>query len=174
MDFNLNDAIAILDRTPDVLRALLGSLPPEWTTATEGGDSWSAFDVVGHFIQGEKTDWIPRARIILAHGDAQAFEPFDRFAQFEASQGQTLADLLDEFAVLRAENVAALQAMNLQPADFARKGHHPALGEVTLGQLIATWVAHDLDHLNQIVRTLAHQYAGEVGPWRAYLGVLQG
>jgi hypothetical protein len=174
MDFKLDDALGILERTPEVLRALLGSLPPEWAMATEGGESWSAFDVMGHFIHGEKTDWIPRARIILAHGDTRAFEPFDRFAQFAVSEGKTLVNLLDEFAVLRAENVAALRTMNLQAADFARQGRHPELGAVTLGELIATWVVHDLDHLNQIVRTLAQQYAGQVGPWRAYLGVLGG
>ncbi len=172
MEFDLQDAIALLDHTPRVLESLLGDLPPEWATANEGGDSWSPFDVVGHFIQGERTDWIPRAGIILKHGPSKPFEPFDRFAQFEASKGKKLRDLLDTFAALRQENIAALRAMNLQPGDFARKGQHPELGKVTLGQLIATWAAHDLDHLNQIVRTLARQYTGDVGPWRAYLGVL--
>ena len=172
MDIDLNDAIALLERAPRTLNALLGALPSGWATATEGGDSWSPFDVLGHLIHGEKTDWIPRARLILDYGDSRAFVPFDRFAQFEASRGKTLADLLDEFAALRRENIAALRAMNLQPADFARRGRHPALGEATLGQLIATWVAHDLDHLNQIVRVLARQYATEVGPWREYLGIL--
>jgi hypothetical protein len=172
MEFDLQDAIARLERTPRVLEALLGGLPPEWAAANEGGDSWSPFDVVGHFIHGEKTDWIPRARIILEHGPSKAFEPFDRFAQFEASKGKTLRDLLDTFAALRRENIVALRAMNLQPDDLARTGEHPELGEVTLGQLIATWATHDLDHLNQIVRTLARQYAGEVGPWDAYIGVL--
>ncbi len=163
----------LLERTLRVLEILLSDLPPGWAVANEGGESWSAFDVVGHFIHGEKTDWIPRARIILEHGSTQAFESFDRFAQFEASQGRTLRELLDMFAALRRDNIAVLRAMQLQPEDFARQGQHPELGEVTLGQLIATWVVHDLDHLNQIVHTLAAQYAGEVGPWGAYLGVLR-
>ena len=172
MKFDLPDALMVLERTPRVLESLLNDLPPGWDTANEGGESWSPFDVLGHFIHGEKTDWIPRARIILEHGATQPFESFDRFAQFEASQGKTLRALLDEFATLRQKNIAALRALNLQPSDFARKGQHPELGEVTLGQLIATWATHDLDHLNQIVRTLARQYAGAVGPWRAFLGVL--
>jgi hypothetical protein len=173
MEFDLQEAIVLLERTPRVLDALLSDLPHGWVVANEGGESWSAFDVVGHFVHGEETDWIPRARIILDHGSAQAFESFDRFAQFTASQGKTLRELLDTFAALRRDNIAALRAMQLRPEDFARQGKHPELGEVTLGQLIATWVVHDLDHLNQIVHTLATQYAGEVGPWRAYLGVLQ-
>lgn len=173
MEFDLRDAIVLLEHTPRVLESLLGDLPPEWAAANEGGDSWSPFDVVGHFIHGERTDWIPRARIILEYGPSKPFEPFDRFAQFEASRGKTLRDLLDIFTALRRENLAALRAMNLQPGDLTRKGQHPALGEVTLGQLIATWATHDLDHLNQIVRTLARQYTGEVGPWGAYLGVLR-
>lgn len=172
MEFNLEDAVALLERTPQTLVALLGDLPPQWALAREGDDGWSAFDVVGHLIHGEKTDWMARARIILEHGESRAFDPFDRFAQFEASQGKSLAALLDEFAALRRDNLAALRALNLQPADFARTGRHPALGDVTLGQLIATWVAHDLDHFQQIMRALARQYTGEVGPWRAYLGIL--
>ncbi len=130
--------------------------------------------MVGHFIHGEKTDWIPRARIILEYGDTRPFEPFDRFAQFEASRGKSLRDLLDKFAALRQDNIAVLEAMNLQPADLARKGCHPELGIVTLAQLIAAWVVHDLDHLQQIVRTLASQYASEVGHWREYLTILDG
>ncbi len=174
MDFELASAITLLKSTPQTLEALLGALPGDWLHATGNEDSWSPFDVVGHFIHGEKTDWIPRVRIIMEHGDARPFEPFDRFAQFEASRGKTLRDLLDEFATLRQDNIAALEAMNLQSADLARKGCHPELGEVTLGQLIATWVVHDLDHLQQIVRTLANQYTSEVGPWREYLTILDG
>jgi hypothetical protein len=172
MKFDLNDAIALLENTPSSLKVLLAGLPDEWARTREGHTAWSVFDVVGHFIHGEKTDWIPRARIILEYGAARAFEPFDRFAQFAASQGKSLDDLLDEFATLRQDNIATLRAMNLQPADYARKGRHPELGEVTLGELLATWVAHDLDHLQQIMRTLARQYTTEVGPWREYLGVL--
>jgi hypothetical protein len=170
--FDLSEAVALLARTPHTLVALLGDLPPHWAHARENEDAWSPFDVVGHLIHGEKTDWMPRARIILEYGESRAFDPFDRFAQFEASQGKSLSQLLDDFSALRRENIAALRAMNLQPADFARKGRHPELGEVTLGQLIATWAAHDLDHSQQIVRTLARQYTTEVGPWQAYLGVL--
>ena len=173
MPFEFEHAIAILERTPQVLNALLRDVPRGWVMNNEGGESWSPFDVVGHFIQGEKTDWIPRAHIILAHGESQPFEPFDRFAQFEASKGKTITQLLDEFADLRRQNVAALRDMNLQASDFARTGMHPALGVVTLAQLIATWVAHDLDHLTQIARTMCRQYTDEVGPWRAYLGSLQ-
>jgi hypothetical protein len=172
MNLKLDEAIALLERTPGVLTALLGSLPHGWEIAAEGGDSWSPFDVLGHFVHGERTDWIPRARIILEHGDQRAFEPFDRFAQFTESQGKSLSDLLREFAELRRANIRALQAMNLQPDDLERRGRHPALGEVTLGQLIATWAVHDLNHLNQISHTLAHQYQAEVGPWRVYLGIL--
>ncbi len=172
MQFELDAAIAILERTPQVLNALLRDAPRPWAMNNEGGESWSPFDVLGHFIHGEKTDWIPRARIILEHGEAQPFEAFDRFAQFKASQGKSIETLLDEFADLRQQNVAALRAMNLQVADFAKTGLHPELGVVTLGQLIATWTAHDFDHLHQIVRTMGKQYAGEVGPWEQYLGVL--
>lgn len=173
MKFDLHHAISLLERTPRTLDALLGELPPDWGTANEGGASWSPFDVVGHFIHGEKTDWMPRVRIILDHGAGVPFASFDRFAQFETSRGKTLRALLDTFAELRRENIAALRALDLQPADLARKGQHPELGEVTLGQLIATWVVHDLDHLAQITHTLAAQYANEVGPWQAYLGVLR-
>jgi hypothetical protein len=142
--------------------------------AHEGGQTWSPFDVVGHLIHGEHTDWIPRARIILEHGEARAFDKFDRFAQFTASDGRTLGSLLDEFASMRRENLRQLESMHLTDADLDRRGRHPELGVVTLRQLLATWVAHDLDHVVQISRVLARQYADEVGPWRAYLRIISG
>ena len=167
----LDEAIAMLERTPATLRAMLLGLPTAWTAATEGDGTWSPYDVVGHLIHGERADWIPRARHILA-GDARPFEPFDRLAQFRESEGKTLAELLDAFAVLRRENLSALAAMQLEPADLSRPGLHPSLGSVTLGELLATWVVHDLDHVSQIARTMAKVYAGTVGPWSAYLSIL--
>ena len=172
--FVLAEGIAILERTPPTLDALLRDLPDGWIAAHEGGQTWSPFDVVGHLIHGEETDWIPRVRIILEHGEARAFDKFDRFAQAETSKGRTLSSLLDEFATLRQSNLRALTALNVTEADLGRKGTHPALGTVTLGQLLATWVAHDLDHVMQIARTLGRQYADAVGPWRAYLRVISG
>jgi hypothetical protein len=173
MQFELEKAIAVLERTPAALRALLDGLPAEWTASNEGENTWSPFDVLGHLVHGEKTDWIPRARIILESGESRPFESFDRFAQFRESEGKTLGELLDEFARLRAENLEALAGMRLEAADFDRTGTHPELGRVTLGELLATWVAHDLDHVVQVSRTMAKQYRDEVGPWRAFLSVLR-
>lgn len=172
--FEMDEAVAILARTPATLDALLRGLPDGWTAAHEGGETWSPFDVVGHLIHGERTDWVPRARIILEHGEAKAFDTFDRFAQFAASEGRTLASLLDEFALLRQGNLRELAAMRLTEADLDRRGRHPGLGVVMLRQLLATWVAHDLDHVAQISRVLARQYSDEVGPWRAYLRIISG
>ena len=172
--FALDDAVALLERTPAALDMVLRGLPDGWTHANEGGDTWSPFDVIGHLIHGERTDWIPRVRTVLEHGESTAFEPFDRFAQFEESKGKPLGDLLDEFARLRAENLRALAGFALTEADLDRRGRHPALGVVTLRMLLATWVAHDLDHLMQVARVLGRQYASEVGPWRAYLRVISG
>lgn len=172
--FDMEEAVSILARTPATLDALLRNLPEGWIAAHEGADTWSPFDVVGHLIHGERTDWMPRARLILEHGEARAFDTFDRHAQFAASQGRTLASLLDEFASLRATNLADLAAIRLTEADLERRGRHPQLGTVTLRELLATWVAHDLDHLIQISRVLARQYSDEVGPWRAYLRVISG
>jgi DinB superfamily len=172
--FALDEAVAVLTRTPAALKAMLGGLPEGWIQAHEGGETWSPFDVVGHLIHGEQTDWLPRARIILEHGESRAFEPFDRLAQFEASTGRTLESLLDEFASLRQQNLDLLQALNLTETDLDRRGRHPALGVVTLRQLLATWMAHDLDHVVQVARVLARQYSDEVGPWRAYLRVISG
>jgi hypothetical protein len=172
--FAIEDATAILARTPATLNALLRGLTAPWALANEGGDTWSPFDVVGHLIHGEQTDWIPRVKIILTHGESRPFEKFDRLAQFTASTGRTLPDMLDEFATLREDNLRELGSLGLTDADLARTGRHPELGVVTLRQLLATWVAHDLDHLMQISRVLARQYSDEVGPWRAYLRVISG
>jgi hypothetical protein len=173
MQFDLASARRILARTPPTLKSLVGDLPDEWTRQNEGGDTWSVFDVVGHLIHGELTDWIPRARIILEHGAARAFVPFDRFAQFEASKGKSLAELLDRFAALRAENLSTLDGLGLTPDQLALPGRHPELGPVTLGQLLSTWVVHDLDHIVQVARVMAKRYSSEVGPWTAYLKVLR-
>jgi DinB superfamily len=177
-EFHLTESIALLSRTPATLDALLRGLPDIWVRCNEGRtsdgkDSWSAFDIVGHLIVGERTDWMPRVRVILENGEARAFDPFDRFAQSRESQGKSLEQLLDDFARLRWESLAALQALNLQPEDLIRRGRHPALGVVTLSELLATWVVHDLTHVHQLSRVMAHQYRDAVGPWGAYLGVLQ-
>lgn len=170
--FDLAHAIPVLERTPAVLRALLAGLPGAWTTPNEGGDSFSAIDNVGHLIHGEREDWIPRARVILAQGENRRFEPFDRYAHRAAIAGRPLDDLLDELARLRAANVDTLRGWRLGERELALEGEHPALGRVTLRHLLATWVAHDLGHLAQTARVLAVQYRDEVGPWRAYLPVL--
>jgi uncharacterized damage-inducible protein DinB len=171
--FSLIETLAILTRTPATLDALLRGLPDIWARRNEGGDTWSAFDILGHLVYAERADWMPRLRLILDHGEAMPFDPFDRFAQFQESQGKSLEQLLDEFARLRAENVATLQALDLEPQDFARQGTHPAFGVVTMAELLATWAVHDLTHLHQLTRVIAHQYRDVVGPWSAYLGVLQ-
>jgi hypothetical protein len=171
-EFDLTTGIAVLERTPPTLRALLDGLPAEWTAANEGPQTWSPFDTVGHLIHGERTDWIPRARIILAQGPSRRFEPFDRFAQFRESEGKSLRDLLDEFEALRAGSLATLKGWRLTDAQLALTGEHPALGPVTLCQLLATWVAHDLGHIAQVARVMAKQYREAVGPWREYLPVL--
>jgi hypothetical protein len=170
---NLDDTIALLSRTPAALNALLRNLPESWTYRNEGDGTWSAFDVVGHLVHGERTDWIPRLERILEAGESKPFDRFDRLAQFRESQGKSLGQLLDEFAELRSENLNYLRSLNLQPADFQRRGKHPSLGTVTLGQLLATWATHDLTHLHQISRIMAHQYRQAVGPWSQYLGVLR-
>lgn len=173
MDFDLTAGVAVLERTPATLRALLAGLPSGWVHATEGPETWSPFDVVGHLVHGERTDWIPRARSILEQGDDRRFTPFDRFAQFRESEGKSLTRLLDELARLREENVATLTAWDLTDAQLDLKGEHPELGTVTLRQLLATWVAHDLGHINQISRVMAKQYRAAVGPWRTYLSVME-
>ena len=172
MDFDLTNGIAILERTPNTFRAMLAGLPPAWIDATEGPNTWSPCDNVGHLIHGERTDWIGRAQIILAQGPDRQFKPFDRLAQFEESKGKTLADLLDEFARLRTENLATLRGWRLTEAQLNLEGVHPAFGAVTLRQLLSTWVAHDLGHIAQTARVMAKQYRDAVGPWRAYLPVM--
>ena len=172
--FVLTEGLAVLERTPRALDALLRGLPDGFVFGNEGGETWSPFDVVGHLIHGEETDWIPRVRIILEHGEGRAFDTFDRFAQADATRGRTLASLLDEFATLRQTNLRALTALHLTDKDLDRRGRHPAFGPVTLGQLLATWVAHDLDHVMQIARVMGRQYTDAVGPWTAYLRIISG
>jgi hypothetical protein len=172
VQYRLDQSIEILSRTPRTLRALLEGLSEPWIRATEGEGTWSAFDVVGHLIHGERTDWIGRARIILDEGEFRVFEPFDRFAQERESQGKSLAQLLDEFQSLRADNVRTLDSWKLTDEDLDRVGLHPEFGRVTLRQLLSTWVAHDLGHIAQVVRAMARQYDGQVGPWKAYLRIL--
>jgi len=170
---SLNQSIALLARTPSALNALLRDLPDEWTQRNEGEGTWTVFDVVGHLIHGERTDWIPRARRILEFGESKPFDRFDRFAQERESQGKTLSQLLDEFADLRAEKLGELRAMNLSEDDLKKRGTHPALGVVTLYELLSTWAAHDLTHLHQISRIMAVQYREAVGPWAKFLGVMR-
>jgi hypothetical protein len=172
MEFSIDQMLPVLASTPASLDALLRDLPDKWTHANEGPSTWSAFDVVGHLIHGEQTDWLVRTNMILVHGEARAFDKFDREAQFRDSAGKTLPQLLDEFARLRAENLTALRALDIKPEQLALRGRHPALGTVTLAELLATWPVHDMTHLHQIARILAHQYRGSVGPWEKYLGVL--
>jgi hypothetical protein len=173
MQHNLENTISLLTRTPAALSALLGDLPETWTMRNEGENTWSAFDVVGHLIHGERSDWMPRAKIVLQFGETQAFEPFDRWGHVQESEGKSLPQLLDEFARLRKENLDELRGLHLRPEDFERRGRHPALGVVTLSELLAAWGAHDLTHLHQISRIMAHQYRQAVGPWSRFLGVLQ-
>jgi uncharacterized damage-inducible protein DinB len=172
VQFDIDRSLEILGRTPSVMDVMLRGLSDEWVRTNEGGESWSAYDVVGHLIHGELADWIPRALIILDRGESRPFDPFDRFAQFEASNGKTLDELLDAFATLRATNVKGLRDLRLEPGDLARRGQHPEFGTVTLGQLLATWVVHDLGHVAQVARTMAKQYGSAVGPWQVYLPVL--
>jgi uncharacterized damage-inducible protein DinB len=162
----------ILERTPRTLTCLLQDLPLEWTQANEGPETWSAIDVLGHLIHGDETDWIARARIILEHGETRAFAPFDRLAQFTRFRGWTLEALLERFADVRATNLATLEGWSLTREQLARRGRHPDFGTVTLSQLLATWVVHDLGHIAQITRVMAKQYGDAAGPWKAYLPVL--
>ena len=172
MDFDITQSIAILERTPGTLRAMLRDLGTAWIDATEGPETWSAYVIVGHLVHGERTDWIPRARVILSQSANRRFRPYDRFAQFQESEGKSLSALLDEFGRLRAENLATLAAWELTDTELALTGEHPEFGTVTLRQLLATWVVHDLGHIAQTARVMAKQYRDAIGPWRAYLSIV--
>lgn len=173
MKYQQQEACNILGRTATVLRSLLADLPNDLIMNNEGPGTFSPFDVVGHLIHGEKTDWVVRAKIILEHGVNKPFDPYDRFAQYEQSKGKNLQQLLDEFEEIRKENVAWLQSIQLTENDLERKGKHPVLGEVTLRNLLSTWVVHDLTHLAQITRVMAKQYTEELGPWPQFFRILQ-
>ncbi len=172
MQQNLSDTVALLAHTPAALNALLRDLPDTWTRGNEGENTWSAFDVLGHLIQADRTDWISRVQTILNFGETRAFESFNRGGHEQEIRGKSLPQLLDEFARVRAEKLGELRALNLQAHDFGRRGKHPVFGVVTLSQLLATWAAHDLTHLHQISRIMAHQYREAVGPWTRFLGVM--
>lgn len=173
MEQDLDRTIAVLERTPAALDALLRGLPDEWTRGNEGEGTWSAFDVIVHLIHCEDEDWMPRLRTILDFGESRDFPPFERWGNIREWQERPLGDLLDEFAAKRTRNLDALRKLQLGPEQFALRGKHPGLGSVTLSQLLATWAVHDLNHLHQISRVMASQYGEAVGPWRAYLGVMQ-
>lgn len=173
MDFRFEEALPVLERTPSVLRPLLLDLPEPWVVANEGPGTWTPFDVIGHLIHGERTDWLPRVEHILQHGDTVPFPVFDREAMFSESKGRSLTELLDTFAQLRRESLGRLAALGLTDTDLARVGRHPEFGAVTMGQHLATWVAHDLGHVSQVVRVMARRYTTAVGPWRAYLSILR-
>ncbi|HWE53292.1 MAG TPA: DinB family protein [Bryobacteraceae bacterium] len=172
-EFSVNESIAILARTPAALSALLSGLPAGWTQTNEGENTWSAFDIMGHLVFVDRTDWMPRLRIILESGESRPFEPLDRFAHLSGNEGKSPEQLLQEFAEVRSANLDALNALDLQPQHLTLRGTHPALGTVTLAELLAAWVVHDLTHIHQLSRVLAGRYRDAVGPWRAYLGVLQ-
>lgn len=172
MEFRLDEALSVLRHTPSALRALLLELPDTWTKATEGPGTWSPFDVVGHLIHGERTNWVPRLEHMLRYSETVPFPAFDREAMFAASRGLSLSELLDTFDHLRTESLNRLATLDLTDADLARRGRHPEFGVVTVGQQLATWVAHDLSHIAQVARVMARQYSEAVGPWRAYLSIL--
>lgn len=172
MEFELGKAKEVLQRTPGTLKALLSHLPNDWVLANEGPDTFSPYDVIGHLIEGEENDWIPRARIILEQGEARPFDKFDRFAMYQKSRGKSLSELLAQFEQLRSESLRQLDEMNLTPELLQKRGSHPALGVVTLSQLLSAWVVHDLGHIRQIVRVMAKQYREAIGPWTAYLSIV--
>lgn len=173
MDFEINKSIEILERTPFVIESLLNGLSEQWLKNNEGENTWSPYDVIGHLIHGEKTDWIPRAKVILSTAENKTFTPFDRFAQMNESQGKTIEELLQEFKALRKQNLKELKLLQINNTKLVKKGTHPELGEVNLRELLSTWVVHDLGHISQITRVMAKQYESEVGPWVEYLGILK-
>ena len=173
MNFDLAKSIEILERTPDVLIVMLQNIADDWTSNNEGLETWNVYDIIGHLIEGEKTDWIPRMEIVLSDKPDKTFEPFDRFAQFETSKGKSLKELLEEFKGLRKKNLEHLRSKKLTTKDYEKKGIHPTFGEVTLSQLLSTWTVHDLNHIAQISRVMAKQYKVEVGPWIKFLKILQ-
>jgi hypothetical protein len=172
MDFHLQQTISFLTRTPAALNALLRDLPDALALRNEGGETWTPFDIVGHLIHADRTDWMARTKKILQFGETQPFDPFDRLGQVRLSQGKSLSQLLDEFSRVRSEKLDELRALNLRPEDLNRRGRHPSLGPITLSELLATWAVHDLTHLHQLSRVMAYQYRETVGPFSAYLGVL--
>jgi uncharacterized damage-inducible protein DinB len=174
MNFDLEKTVEVLSRTPAAISSLVEGLSDEWTQRNKGADTWSAYDVVGHLIHAEESNWLPRVRTILEHGETRVFDPFDRFAMFEASKGKTLEDLLRRFAELRRASLAALERLDLDDEKLSRRGQHPEFGSVELRELLATWVVHDLGHIAQISRVMAYQFADAVGPWKAYLSILRG
>ncbi|HET7002366.1 MAG TPA: DinB family protein [Puia sp.] len=173
MEFSINKSVEILERTPGVLMLLTKDLSPEWTMNNEGGETWSVFDVIGHLIHGEKTDWMARIDKVLSEGGNKEFIPFDRFAQLEESKGKSLDQLLNEFQSARELNLKKLRELHLKETDYKKTGIHPKFGAVTLSQLIAAWTVHDLDHLSQISRVMAKQYKEESGPWVEYMKILR-
>jgi uncharacterized damage-inducible protein DinB len=173
MQYSVNKSIEILERTPSTLIQMLDGLSEDWTSNNEGGDTWSAYDVLGHLIHGDRTDWLPRAELILSDNDEKKFKPFDRFAQFEESKGKSLNQLLLEFKEIRRLNVEKLLKLNISENDLTKTGIHPTFGTVTLSQLLSCWVVHDLDHISQVSRVMAKQYKSEVGPWIEYLKILR-
>lgn len=173
MNFDLAKSIEVLERTPDVLIVMLQNISADWTSNNEGIETWSVYDIIGHLIEGEKTDWIPRMEIILSDKLDKTFEPFDRFAQIETSKGKSLTELLKEFKGLRKKNLEHLRSKKLTTKDYEKKGIHQDFGEVTISQLLSTWTVHDLNHIAQISRVMAKQYKVEVGPWIKYLKILQ-
>ena len=174
MEFLPQEAIEVLERTPTVLRSMLSGLSEPWVLNNYGSETFSPFDVVGHLIHGERADWIPRAKIILEHGQEQPFETFDRYAMHEASKGKTIGELLDTFESLRRDNIETLKEFALTPAQLSLKGTHPELGPVTMGALLSMWVVHDLGHIAQIAKAMAFQYRNEIGPWLADTSILRG
>jgi len=173
MEYRLDQAKEVLRRTPATLNALLSDLPDDWVLANEGPETFSPYDVIGHLIEGEENDWIPRARLILEFGETKPFEPFDRFAMYEKSRGRSLGELLAQFERLRGENLRQLDEMDLTAELLQKRGTHPVLGVVTLSQLLSAWVVHDLGHIRQIVRVMAKQYREAIGPWTKYLSIVE-